>query len=299
MRLGNVRENGYLLVSKEDLQPDSQVALITGCSSGIGLLAAVELARAGFRVVATMRDPGRCERLDAEAAREGVGGRIDVRRLDVTDFPALPGLVDSLLRDYGRLDAVVNNAGFAMAGFAEDLSVEEVKRQLETNFFGHVALTRAVLPAMRRQASGHIIMVSSISGRAGQPGVSAYSASKFALEGWTETLRLETRALGIKVVLIEPGAFDTEIWERNVQLGAVTTSGQSPNSARGQKLREWSRKTRKRDARVVARLIARVARHPNPRLRYLVGADAKLHFALRAILPWKWYERMVTRLVGI
>src|SRR5215469_4246857 len=191
-----------------------QIAVITGTSSGFGLLSGVELARHGFQVVATMRDLGRRDVLDRAAGEAGVTSSIDVRRLDVTDFAAMPGFVEGLLRDYGRIDVLVNNAGFAVAGFIEDLNLDEIRLQFETNFFGAVALTKAVLPAMRAQHSGHIIMVSSISGRHGSPVISSYSASKHAMEGWSESLRLEVASLGIKVVLIEPGSYQTDIWTR-------------------------------------------------------------------------------------
>src|ERR1039458_902878 len=141
-----------------------KIALITGSSSGFGLLTSIELAKAGFRVIASMRDLERRERLDQAAAAAGVAAQLDIRALDVTDFDAVPDFVNAVVRDHGRLDVLVNNAGFAVAGFAEDIKLEELRRQFETNFFGAVAMTRAALPVMRRQHSGHIIQVSSISG---------------------------------------------------------------------------------------------------------------------------------------
>jgi len=191
-----------------------KIALVTGSSSGIGLLTTVELARAGFRVVASMRDPGRRQRLDGAGAAAGVTSRIDVRRLDITEFDRIPEFVAQLDRDCGRLDVLVNNAGFAVAGFAEDLLLEELRQQFETNFFGQVAVTRAVLPIMRRQRAGHIILVSSIGGRVSAPVIGAYDASKFALEGWSESLRIETRSLGVRVVLVEPGSFQSPRGQR-------------------------------------------------------------------------------------
>jgi len=171
---------------------NEKVAVITGSSSGIGLLTAIELARGGYRVVATMRDLGRRTRLEEAAERAGVSGQFDLRDLDVTETDSIPGVVEAVVRDHGRIDVLVNNAGFAMAGFAEDMCLAEIRQQFETNFFAHVAMTKAVLPVLRRQRSGHIIMVSSISGRVGQPVLSSYSSSKFALEGWSEALRIET-----------------------------------------------------------------------------------------------------------
>jgi NAD(P)-dependent dehydrogenase (short-subunit alcohol dehydrogenase family) len=152
--------------------PD-KIALITGSSSGFGLLTSIELAKAGFRVVATMRDLGRRERLDQAAATAGVAAQLDIRALDVTNFNSLPGFVDGIVRDHGRFDVLVNNAGFAVAGFAEDIKLEELRYQFETNFFGAVAMTKAALPTMRRQRSGHIIMLSSIGGLNGAVTVSS------------------------------------------------------------------------------------------------------------------------------
>ena len=268
--------------------PD-KIALITGSSSGFGLLTAIELAKDGFRVVASMRDLGRRQFLDSAAAAAGVADRIDVRQLNVTDFDAIPAFIDTLVREYGRLDVLVNNAGFAVAGFAEDLKLDEIRLQFETNFFGVVAMTKAALPTMRRQRSGHIIQVSSISGLHGSVTISSYSASKHALEGWSESLRMEVSSLGIKVVLVEPGAFQTDIWTRGAVMGEQATKHTSPNFQRSLRMRESVEKLPKRDPIEVARTIAAVARNPNPKLRYLVGRDAKVQLALKRILPWKWH----------
>jgi len=278
----------------------SKIAVVTGASSGIGLLSAVELAKDGFFIVATMRDPGRRQHLDETAKAAGVQEKIEVRQLDITQFASLPQAVAAIIRDHQRIDVLLNNAGFAMSGFAEDMHLEEIRQQFETNFFGHVAMTQAVLPVMRKQRSGHIIMVSSISGLVGQPVVSSYSASKFALEGWSEVLRIETHSLGIRVVLVEPGAFKTDIWDRNVRIGAFALTPESPNHERARRFAQWVQKdVHKRDARAVARLIARIARDPNPSLRYRIGRDATVQYWLRKLIPWKTYEKMVAKAVHI
>jgi NAD(P)-dependent dehydrogenase (short-subunit alcohol dehydrogenase family) len=249
-----------------------KVAVLTGASSGFGLLTSVELAKGGFRVIASMRDPGKRERLAQAAAAAQVSDRIDVRALDVTQVDAIPEFVDSVIRDYGRIDVLVNNAGFAVGGFAEDIRLEELRLQFETNFFGAVAMTKAVLPVMRQQRSGHIIQVSSISGLQGAISVSSYSASKHALEGWSESLRLEVNSLGVKVVLVEPGAFDTGVWTSGAVMGQEAKKKTSPNFQRS--------------------LVA-IARNPSPKLRYLIGRDAKMQLAMKRILPWKWYEKII------
>ncbi|MBV9147024.1 MAG: SDR family oxidoreductase [Acidobacteria bacterium] len=277
----------------------SKVAIVTGSSSGFGLLTVVELAKAGFKVVATMRQPERRTRLDEALARAGsnLSSNVEVRQLDITDFERAPAAVADIAREQARVDVLVNNAGFAVGGFAEDVALDELRLQMETNFFGHVAVTKAVLPTMRAQRSGHIIMVSSILGVLSQPMVSSYCASKHALEGWAESLRIELRALGIKVVLVEPGAFKTDIWTRNVLVSRGATDANSPNKERSRKFSENVKQSTRdmADPIEVAQLIARIAQDPNPRLRYLVGRDAKMGYLLSSILPWKLWEGMVEK----
>jgi len=272
--------------------PD-KIAVITGSSSGFGLLTSVELAKAGFRVVSSMRDLEKGDALNQAAQAAGMSDRIDVRELDVTHFAAIPAFVAAVLRDYQRIDVLVNNAGFAVGGFAEDIQLEELRLQFETNFFGAVAMTKAVLPVMRQQRSGHIIQVSSIGGLHGSVSVSSYSASKHALEGWSESLRLEVNSLGIKVVLVEPGAFETGVWTRGAVMGKEAKKPTSPNFQRSLEMREVIQKIPKADPIAVARVITAIALDPNPKLRYLVGRDAKIQLAMKRILPWKWYEKFI------
>lgn len=278
-----------------------RIAVVTGSSSGIGLLTAVELALSGYRVIATMRNLDNRGRLEEAARKAGVSERLDLRRLDITEFDFLPGAVEQLVRDHGHIDVLVNNAGFSMAGFVEDMALSELRHQLETNFFGNVAMTKAVLPVMRSQKSGHIITVTSVAGLLGQPLLSAYSASKHALEGWSESLRIETHSLGMRVSLVEPGAFDTDIWERNVVIAKGALDPASPNKERSRRFTEFVKSSshRRRDAREVARLIVRIAQDPNPKLRYLIGGDAKLQVWLKKVVPWRRYERMVAKAVKI
>jgi NAD(P)-dependent dehydrogenase (short-subunit alcohol dehydrogenase family) len=276
-----------------------KTAIVTGSSSGFGLLTAVELAKAGFRVVASMRDLGRRDRLDEALNSAAVTKTVDVRQLDVTNFAAMPEFIEAIIRDYGCIDVLLNNAGFAVAGFIEDLKLEEIRAQFETNFFGHVAMTQAVLPLMRRQRSGHIIMVSSISGLHGSPTISSYSASKHALEGWSESLRIEVNSLGIKVVLVEPGSYQTDIWTRNAVIAKKALDGTSPNRARGERMRDRIQRLRKKDPIEVARVIAQIAQDPNPKLRYVVGTDAHVQLWLKRTLPWTWYEKLITRALRI
>jgi len=280
--------------------PTERVALITGASSGFGLLTAVTLARRGWQVLATMRDLNRRNKLEEAAQAAGVLDRIEFLALDVTNAGQIAALAASISVRPTPLDAIVNNAGFAMAGFAEDVSDAELRSQFDTNFFGAAAVTRAFLPQLRRQGAGHIVMVSSISGRMGCPGVGSYAAAKFALEGWTETLRLEVRPLGIQVVLVEPGSFETDIWTRNAILSTGTQDAQSPNAARITRLLERMESGKpKASPQIVADGIAAILDNPRPKLRYVFGRDAKMILMLRRLLPWSALERLLVKAGGI
>lgn len=276
-----------------------KVALITGASSGFGLLTTLELAKAKFKVIATMRDLARRGPLDQAAVARDLAAQIDIRQLDVTHFDSIPRFMEGVVRDYRRIDVLINNAGFAVAGFAEDVSLDELRLQFETNFFGAVAMTKAALPIMRRQSSGQIIQISSIAGVHGSYSVASYSASKHALEGWSESLRMEVDPLGIKVVLIEPGSFQTDIWTRGVVMGKEAIQDTSPNFQRSLRMRKRVEAIPKADPAEVARVIARVAQDPNPKLRYLVGRDAKTQLVMKRLLPWKWYEKVIKNFLKV
>lgn len=276
-----------------------RIAVVTGSSGGIGMLSALELARNGYRIVATMRNMAKRDALDKLAQQGGITKNIDVRQLDVTNFLSIQPVIDSIVQDYGRIDVLVNNAGFALGGFAEDVALSELREQMETNFFAHTQVTRAVLPTMRKQESGLIMMITSIAGVCAQLGVSSYAASKWALEGWSEALRLECLPLGIRVVLVEPGAFKTDVWDTNVHIAQGSFSENSPNKDRTRKFSEYAKKIVKRDAAQVAMLVAQVAQDPNPKLRYVVGPDAHVQKWLKRLLPWKVYEKLILRELGL
>jgi len=283
------------------MKPVSEkTALITGASSGFGLLTTVTLARRGWHVLATMRDLKRRGKLESAAKAAGVLQNIEFHALDVTNAKQIATLADEIAQRLTPLDAIVNNAGFALPGFADDITDAELREQFETNFFGATAVTRAFLPQLRRQGSGHIVMISSISGRMGFPGVGSYAASKFALEGWTETLRYELKPLGIQVALVEPGAFETDIWTRNAKLSAGLLDPNSPNAARIPAWRSRVEGQRKKaDPQVVADTIVAVLENPSPRLRYVVGTDAKAGLLLRKLLPWSLFERLIMKNTGL
>ncbi|MFD9162371.1 SDR family oxidoreductase [Streptomyces sp. NPDC059558] len=185
----------------------TRTVLITGTSSGIGLAAAIAAARAGWRTVATLRDTGRADALRKAADEAGV--ELDIRQLDVVDGASVAAAVEGVIADYGRLDAVVNNAGAGHVGTLELETVADVREVMEVNFFGVLNVSKAALPHLRA-TGGRLITVTSVGGVVGQPFNEAYCAAKFAVEGYMESLAPVAGAVGVSVTVIEPGAVATE-----------------------------------------------------------------------------------------
>ncbi|WP_159881736.1 SDR family oxidoreductase [Paenibacillus puerhi] len=276
---------------------EQKVALVTGASSGFGLLTSVALAHKGFRVMATLRNPASSEPLMERARRDGVEGRIETAVLDVTEPAAIEAVIGDVRSRYGRIDVLVNNAGFAVGGFIEDVPMEAFRRQLETNVFGLMAVTKAVLPMMRERGGGCIINIGSMSGRFAFPGYGAYAVSKFAVEGFSESLRLEMKPFGVHVVLLEPGAYRTAIWQKGFD-----TIHAPEASAYRSLLERTLRITRKSaenapDPQEVADRIVQIVGLRKPRFRYPLGKGSSLALFTRAVVPWAWYERFVGRMI--
>jgi NAD(P)-dependent dehydrogenase (short-subunit alcohol dehydrogenase family) len=274
-----------------------EVVVITGCSSGFGLLTAVKAAQAGYRVVATLRDLSKRAPLDVAAAEAKVS--LDVRALDVDDLKAMPAFVAAVEKDVGPIDILVNNAGFGMGGTVFDLTMDELRSQLETNFFGAIALTKAVLPAMIQRRRGLILQISSNSSRHSSPGMGAYCASKAALDAITESLRLEVRPFNIRVTSVQPGMFRTSVFQKRRLAQSFGKEG-SPFRAMSEKgLTRMDQIVERKasDPDAVAELVVRMFKHPRPRARQLVGLDAKLQGWLRFVMPeraWEWFIRTAT-----
>ena len=273
-----------------------KAVLVTGTSSGIGLMTAVHLARLGYRVVAGMRDTAKQGRLQEAAAKAGV--ELSVTALDVNDGRSIARCVEEIGASHGPLYGLVNNAGIGVGGFFEVLSEEEFRSVIETNLFGLAAVTRAFLPQMRKARRGVIVNLSSIVGRVAVPGVSAYGTSKWAVEGLTETLYHELRPYGVRVVLIEPGMFRTEIYEANLNLSRSSQDPSSPYYAREQAmLAKIKSRYDKRagDPLLIAQAIARALAHPSPPLRWPVGRDSALTILLRRLLPERVFLPLIAR----
>lgn len=187
-----------------------KIALVTGSSSGIGLETALALARDGYQTFASMRNTGKSGELENAAKKEGL--KIEITELDVDKEESIVSAVKKVVDSSGRLDVLVNNAGYGQFGCTEDVPVEDFRKQFETNFFSVVRIIQEVAPVMRRQGSGNIVNISSVAGRIGLPGSPAYISSKFALEGLVECLRYELGQFGINTTLIEPGVIKTNFF---------------------------------------------------------------------------------------
>jgi len=263
-----------------------KIALVTGASSGFGRLTASSLADRGYRVFGTSR-----------RAHSAPSDEIGMLRLDVRSDDSVRSCVEQLMGQVDRIDVLVNNAGQIHASVVEETSLEQAKDILETNFWGAVRVTNAVLPIMRLQRHGHIINVSSLAGLIGIPGQAFYSASKFALEGYTEALSMEVEPFDILVSLIEPGFFKTHL-HREMQRGALRSDDYAT-------VREALETTlavaieQGDDPHKVAEIIVRVAGMKSPRLRYRVGNDSVWIPRLRAFLSHNLFRRGMRRRFNI
>ncbi len=268
-----------------------KVVLITGASSGIGQECAEHLARAGWRVFGTSRQ------LPPTSPSEAA---VEIVQMDVTDENSVRQCVDGVLAKAGRLDAVVNNAGIAVMGAVEDTSIEEAKAQLETNFFGVLRVCRATLPALRRNGGGHIVNISSLAGLIGLPFSGLYSASKFALEGVSEALRMECRQFGVRIILVEPGDFRTNITQRRTIAAAAQNNSAYREAFERCKLKQEQDETNAPGPEPVAQLVVRILADPNPRPRYSVGMlSQRIVVPLKRFLPQRIFDWAARQAFGM
>ncbi|WP_284746983.1 oxidoreductase [Amycolatopsis sp. RTGN1] len=247
----------------------SRTWLITGSSRGFGRELARVALEDGDRVVATARRPERLKDLVAEH-----GDNVRVFALDVTDPAAAREAVAFAVREFGRLDVVANNAGYANSAPIEDMTEDDFRAQVEANFFGVVNVTRAALPVFREQGSGHFLQFSSVGGRVGgSPGLGAYQAAKFAVEGFSEVLNAEVKPFGVKVTIVEPGAFRTD-WQGASMERAQVRPEYDASVGEMHRLRDATDGKQAGDPARGARILADVVRLDTPPLRLLLGADA-------------------------
>jgi NAD(P)-dependent dehydrogenase (short-subunit alcohol dehydrogenase family) len=266
---------------------NQRVVLVTGASTGIGLACATYLAAQGFRVYGTSR-----------RANPALSGAVTMLVADVTDDRSVEQAVAAILEREQRLDILVNNAGMGIAGPVEDTSIEQAKNQFEVNFFGAFRACRAVLPQMRSQRSGHIVNIGSIGGLVAIPYQAMYSASKFALEGFSESLRMEVRPFGVRVVIIEPGDHKTALTEnRRVELQAASPYSDSFQAALAKTAHDEQSGP---GPEQIARLLHSIVDQRNPRLRYTIGpAPQRAAVLLKRLMPYSVVELVMRTYYGI
>jgi len=262
--------------------PESRVVLITGASSGFGRETAGLLLSRGFRVYGTSRNPS------AKPQESGVG----MIALDVDSDSSVQSGVKELLDEAGRLDVLVNNAGYVLTGGAEETSIAEAKAQLETDFFGPVRMTKAVLPTMRKQGSGQIINMSSLAAVLPVPFEGYYAAAKAALLGWSEALRHEVKSFGIKVSVVEPGFFKTNLGNiRKMARYTIRDYDELRQRATAQLDEDFENGA---DPKIVAETVLRIITSKNPKLEYAVGGE-KRYKTLKRLMPQSIIENGVRR----
>jgi len=250
------------------------VALVTGCSSGIGLETAISLAREGHFTYATMRNMKKSEDLDKIVNDEGLP--IKILELDVDDEESVDNTIAKIMEEKGRIDTLVNNAGWGMWGTVEDVSIEEFKQQFETNFFSIIRMIQKVAPIMRKQKSGNIVNVSSVAGRIGFPVSPAYISSKFALEGLSECLRFELGPFGINVIIIEPGVIKTNFFD-SMKMAKKSNSDSVYNEITSKVVSGVKMMAEMgTEPKEVANTIIKSINAENPLPRYIVGNDAMM-----------------------
>jgi len=249
-----------------------KIAVVTGSSSGIGFETALALAREGYYTYATMRDTKKGNPIKEIAKKENLN--LEVLELDVDNDQTVQAAINKILKEKNRIDVLVNNAGYALFGCLEDLSMEELKAQFETNFFGVVRVSQEVIPVMRKQKSGIIVNVSSVAGRIGFPVSPAYISSKFALEGLSESMRYELSPFGINIIIIEPGVIKTNFMssvKKSMKPDSVYKDITNKVIAGITMMAEMGT-----PAQEVARTIIKAIKSENPLPRYTVGNDAAM-----------------------
>jgi NAD(P)-dependent dehydrogenase (short-subunit alcohol dehydrogenase family) len=265
-----------------------KVALITGASSGIGDATARRLAQLGYIVYAVAR------RVDRMTALKERGIRTEPA--DVTDDAALVALVDKIISETGRIDVLVNNAGYGSYGALEDVPIAEARRQFDVNVFGLARLTQLVLPHMRAQRDGYIVNISSVGGKIWEPLGSWYHAAKFAVEGLSDSLRAEVAQFGIKVIVIEPGAIRTEwaaISADNLDAASAGTPYRDQARFVSGTLRATDKSRLTSGPAIVADAIGKAVQNPRPRTRYAVGGGARSILFAQRVLTDRGFDRLI------
>ena len=264
-----------------------KIVLVTGASRGLGNASANLLAENNYTVYGASRNL----KSDKDQSSKDLFNKI---KMDVTDSESVRNGVNKIIEEQGRIDILINNAGIVLAGPLEQTLIEEAKLQLDTNFFGTARACKTVLPHMRKQKSGLIINISSIAGQIGVPFEGFYSSSKFAIEGYSEALYKEVHSLGINVVIIEPGDYDTNQLANRIIVNDAETEPDYKDRFKSTMAVIYSDETSGKDPKHLAKKILKISRSKRPKLRYIIGPKSNLLAVLiKKIIPGRWFEKIM------
>jgi len=269
-----------------------QVALITGSSSGIGYETSLALARSGFCTYAGVRNTKNSDILEKKIAKEKLD--LNILQLDVNDKSSIDNAINRIKTEEKRIDVLINNAGYGLVGFFEELGLDEIRKQFETNFFGVLNVTKKVIPIMREQNRGTIINLSSGAGQVGFPGISAYVSTKFAIEGFSESLMYELFPFGIRVIIIEPGVIKTNFFNNCI----VSDKSSKKGSLYSNSLKKIQNNIELMQEHAtppveVAKVILQALKTDEPKQRYVVGNDAVMILEAKKSLSDIEFKKMM------
>ncbi|MGN8646519.1 SDR family NAD(P)-dependent oxidoreductase [Gracilibacillus sp. HCP3S3_G5_1] len=269
-----------------------KTVLVTGSGSGFGFITSLSFLKRGYRVIATVRRLDSRDKLLKEAEKDQVASLLDIVEMDVTNELHIKKVKEYIQTTYHKLDILINNAGYCEAGFISDLSLDAFQRQLDVNVHGVFRVTKAMLPLLEQSDRANIINISSISGYMGFPGMSAYCASKFALEGFSESLRIELLSKNIFVSLVEPASYQTRIWDKS--LSGIDQVEMKKDQMKHSVLSHAQQASRSSaDPDEVAHLIVAICSEKKPKLRYPIGKGAKLLAFAKQFSPWSLVEKIM------
>jgi NAD(P)-dependent dehydrogenase (short-subunit alcohol dehydrogenase family) len=279
---------------------DQKVAVVTGSSSGIGFETSLTLARNSFYTYATLRklEEEKYKPLTDAAKNENL--QLQVIELNVDNDKSVINAIDTIVDERRRIDVLVNNAGYALGGALEDTSINEVKAQFETNFFGAVRVMQAVIPVMRKQRTGKVVNITSMGGRISIPLSAFYHGSKFALEGLSESIQYELEPFGIKIILIEPGAVGSNFW-KNIKIAKLSSNTNSSYTQLGNRMSKAFKEMEQNAIHPseVAKTILDAVTSDNPQLRYVVGNDAARMMEARKNISDTKFGNLIKKQFGI
>ncbi|WP_042148881.1 SDR family NAD(P)-dependent oxidoreductase [Paucisalibacillus sp. EB02] len=270
-----------------------RIALVTGANGGFGKLITVELIKAGFLVIAAMRNTGSQDELVSMVKKLGMEAKLEIVEMDVTKEEQIENAAKWIESQYGQLDILINNAGYSQGGFIQDLTMEDWESQYDTNVLGAIRTTKMLIPLIKNSKQGRIVNISSVSGYFGFPGMGPYCSSKFAIEGFSESLRLELLSENIFVSLIEPGSFKTGIWEKGLEIGEGIQEDETLKRNTFNLAKQASETAG--DPFIVANLVRRICDKKNPRFRYRVGKGTNSLWYIKKFIPWGIIEKIVIK----